>query len=217
MTRISSPIAADKPRERHSERARDRQAELLGAIVDFLLAHGVSDLSLRPLAEGVGTSARLLIYHFGSKENLLVLALDEVRARVMAALAALGQTAGQARPTPDMAMALTRFWHWATHPDNQGYFRLLFELDGLAMFDRVTLPDSARQQGTMLWIDRVEALVRHFHPQVTDVRAQATLIAAALSGLLQDRLSTGERERTDAAFASLLAWTVAMNGVTRPS
>lgn len=190
-------MTATKP-----EKPRERQVELLGAIVDFLLRHGVSDLSLRPLAEGVGTSARLLIYHFGSKENLLAQALDEVRARVIVALATLGQTA----PATDMPMALTRFWQWATHPDNQGYFRLLFELDGLAMFDRVTLPIGTRQQGTMLWIDRIEALLRHFHPQVLDPRPQATLIAAALSGLLQDRLSTGDHERSAAAFSRLLMW-----------
>jgi AcrR family transcriptional regulator len=179
----------------------DRRAELLSAIVDFLLLHGVSDLSLRPLAEGVGTSARLLIYHFDSKENLLAMALDQVRARILGALDAIAREA----PAPSLGAALLRFWHWATRVENHGYFRLLFELDGLAMFDRLTLSAGAHQQGTMLWIGRIEVLLQRFYPAMRDSRAEATLIAAALTGLLQDRLATGDTARTDAAFARMAA------------
>jgi AcrR family transcriptional regulator len=179
----------------------DRRRELLSAIVDFLLLHGVSDLSLRPLAEGVGTSARLLIYHFDSKENLLALALDEVRARMLGAIDAMAREA----PAPTLNAALARFWHWATREQNHAYFRLLFELDGLAMFGRIALSAGVRQQGTMLWVERIEQLLHRFTPAMRDSRAEATLIAAAMAGLLQDRLSTGETARTDAAFARLLA------------
>jgi AcrR family transcriptional regulator len=178
-----------------------RQAELLDAIVDFLLANGVSDLSLRPLAEGVGTSARLLIYHFGSKENLLAVALGQVRARMVQAIADLGRDT----PATSLAMALTRFWDWANRGDNQPYFRLLFELDGLAMYGRITLSGAERQQGTLLWVDMIEALLHRFHAHAAARKAEATLIAAAMAGLLQDRLSTQDQSRVDQAFACLLS------------
>ena len=48
-----------------------RPVELLDAIIDYLLKHGVSDLSLRPLATAVHSSPRGLLYHFGSKEKMI--------------------------------------------------------------------------------------------------------------------------------------------------
>ena len=57
------------------------RAKLLAAAVDHVLAsHGLSDLSLRELAVGIGTSHRMLIYHFGSKEGLIVAVIQTVEA-----------------------------------------------------------------------------------------------------------------------------------------
>ena len=50
---------------------QNRKDELIESLIAYLLENGLADLSLRPLAAGTGTSARLLIYHFGSKEDLL--------------------------------------------------------------------------------------------------------------------------------------------------
>ena len=54
--------------------------QLLAAAVDYVLAHGFSNLSLRELAAAIGTSHRMLIYHFGSKEGLLVALIRSVEA-----------------------------------------------------------------------------------------------------------------------------------------
>src|SRR5207248_9104803 len=48
-----------------------RKAELLESVAEYLLEHGLAELSLRPLAHAVGTSPRILLYHFGSKEELV--------------------------------------------------------------------------------------------------------------------------------------------------
>ena len=42
-----------------------------------MLQHGLIGLTLRPLAAGVGTSDRMLIYHFGDRDGLLTAVLDE--------------------------------------------------------------------------------------------------------------------------------------------
>ena len=106
-----------------------RRDELMDKIVHALLSEGISDLSLRPLAKAVGTSARLLIYHFGSKEKLLADALEQVRQRIDTSLRALA-----AKEDPcSLAEFLMMFWHWAMQRPNQRYFRLLYEVDGLAM------------------------------------------------------------------------------------
>ena len=48
---------------------RDR---LLTAVSEYVASHGLSDFSLREVAAAIGTSHRMLLYHFGSKELLLV-------------------------------------------------------------------------------------------------------------------------------------------------
>lgn len=180
------------------EETTDRRAELLEAIVDVLLEDGIAALSLRPLAERVGTSARLLIYHFDNKENLLAEALAQVRARIADALKEFRRK----DPSPSLRAALTRFWRWATSEPNQKYFRLLFEMDGLAMHDRVRFSIQARADSASIWLNLIrnaEALSGTAPP-----RGRTTLIWATLSGLLQDFLSTGDRKRTTEAFNHFL-------------
>jgi AcrR family transcriptional regulator len=58
-----------------------RRAELLDAVVDYVCAHGVAGLSLRPLAKAVDSSPRVLLYYFGSKEDLVTEVLEQAGAR----------------------------------------------------------------------------------------------------------------------------------------
>lgn len=48
-----------------------RKEDLLEAVVDHVLAHGLIGLTLRPLAAAIGTSDRMLVYHFGSRDALV--------------------------------------------------------------------------------------------------------------------------------------------------
>ena len=57
---------------------RDR---LLAAAAEHIARHGVSDVTLRGLAAAIGSSHRMLIYHFKSKDNLLVEVIRLVEAR----------------------------------------------------------------------------------------------------------------------------------------
>lgn len=44
---------------------------LLPKLAAHVLRHGLGSASLRPLAKAAGTSDRMLIYHFGSKDALV--------------------------------------------------------------------------------------------------------------------------------------------------
>src|SRR5690348_17652117 len=66
--------------------ARDR---LLRDAIAFVAEHGFADLSLRRLAAAIGTSHRMLIYHFGSKEGLVGAVIRAVEAEQRVRLAAL--------------------------------------------------------------------------------------------------------------------------------
>lgn len=178
----------------------DRRTELLNRIVEELLAHGVGDLSLRPLADRVGSSARLLIYHFASKEQLVAAALSEVRLRIAASL---GDRAAAVQPT-SLSALLTMFWDWATEPDNARYFRLLFEIDGLSMFDRISFSETVQQANSATWIALIGRAAARLPGDEARFSAQSTLIMCALSGLLQEFLTTGDRARTTAALRTLI-------------
>ncbi len=67
----------------------DRRGELAEQVTDYTLAHGLIGLTLRPLARAIGTSDRMLIYHFGSRDELVSEVLELANDRAVAALAEL--------------------------------------------------------------------------------------------------------------------------------
>ena len=174
----------------------DRREELLEKIVDVLLARGISGLSLRPLADLVGSSARLLIYHFGSKEELLAFALERVRARIAAAVGELRAKEN----TTSVEEFLRVFWKWAIQEPNQRYFRLLFEIDGLAMHEDQVVPSKDRVAGVNKWIHIFEGKVQKLADTPDGRRGAATIIVAAITGLLHDYFATGDLKRTTAGL-----------------
>jgi AcrR family transcriptional regulator len=178
-----------------------RRAQLLEKVVDVMLSEGMSDLSLRPLAKAVGTSARLLIYHFGSKETLLADALEQVRQRIEGSLRSL---ATEANPH-SLGDFLLMFWRWAMHKPNQRYFRLLFEIDGLAMQNRAQFPAHFWGAGFARWRRVFET--EFGQPSDKESAALATFQLAALNGLLHDFLCTGDRKRTTDALHYLMECT----------
>src|SRR6202044_232621 len=103
-----------------------RKNELCGRALDYCLAHGISELSLRPLALQIGTSARLLIYHFGSRDGLIGAVMDEAHRRVQKSFGELMRGAANKG-------VLRKFWDWTTDPRNSPYLRLMFEVQMLAL------------------------------------------------------------------------------------
>ncbi len=167
-----------------------RPAELLDAIVRYLLKHGLSDLSLRPLAKSVGSSPRVLLYYFGSKEELVAAVISNVRQRQFATL---GQHA-----TPSFSEACTLAWHRMSAPDSEPLFRLFFEAYGIALRDPKRYKSFLRDtiEG---WVKLIaEPLPRDGYTPA-DARAFATIILAGLRGFMLDFCNTHDRKRLDRA------------------
>jgi len=71
---------------------------LLPKLADYVLEYGLNDASLRPLAKAAGTSDRMLIYHFGSKDRLIADLLEYIAALYSASLdVAMGQDRAETR------------------------------------------------------------------------------------------------------------------------
>jgi AcrR family transcriptional regulator len=172
----------------------DPRARLLAATIERMQARGLGELSLRELAAAIGTSHRMLIYHFGSKEGLLVAVVQAVEAEQRAFLAALA-----ADPSIGAAEAMRTMWRRLADPGLWPSERLFFEIYGQALQGR---------PGTEGFLDRVtedwvaltaEYSVRLGGPPET-ARADARLSVAVGRGLLLDLLASGDRAAADEAF-----------------
>ncbi|HZD65063.1 MAG TPA: TetR/AcrR family transcriptional regulator, partial [Acidimicrobiales bacterium] len=123
-----------------------RRVELLERAYGYALAHGLADLSLRPLAAAIGSSPRVLLFLFGSKEGLVRALLERARQDEVALLARVRAEVGTATLVP-----LTRaIWGWlAAAPHRplltlwvEAYGRSLLEPDGpWSAFARQTVQD----------------------------------------------------------------------------
>ena len=160
---------------------------LLDRVTAYLAEAGVGDQSLRQIATGAGTSHRMLIYHFGTRDGLLVEVVREVERRQRAALADL-TTTGNPR---EVAMA---FWRRLSDPALAPHERLFFELYGAALAGR---PGVAPVLDGIVysWLDPVVGAFEGMSP--ADRRRRGRMVLAFVRGALLDLLATGDREELD--------------------
>jgi AcrR family transcriptional regulator len=177
--------------------ARER---LLAATIDHVAVHGLADISLRSLAAAIGTSHRMLIYHFGSKEGLLVEVVRTLEARQREALEAFSSD-----PAESLADVMRRMWRDLSDPSRWPHERLFFEMYGQALQGR---PGTAPLLEGIVdsWLDEAsEVATRHgLDPAAT--RAHARLGVATMRGLLLDLLATGDRAAVDRAMEQFISF-----------
>jgi AcrR family transcriptional regulator len=175
------------------------QQALLAAIVDHVMSGGLSDLSLRPLGRALGVSPRTLLYHFGSKEALVLAVVDEARKRQRALLENWLRRSAEY----DLATLLLGAWRWLSAPRNDRFFRLFFETYGAGL-------QGKRRYGAFLqaaandWIEFFQRLLATGGVDAERAGALATILVAVTRGLLLDVLATGDRARADRAFRSFV-------------
>jgi AcrR family transcriptional regulator len=170
--------------------ARDR---LLEAAVTHAMKVGIAELSLRELAVAIGTSHRMLIYHFGSRQGLLVAVTREVEARQRAAY----------RRSPDSAENPRRSWRRVSHPNLWPQERLFFELYAQALQGR---PGTEGFLDGIVesWVQPLREAFRAAGDDEASARADARLAVAVTRGLLLDLLATKDRAGVDEAFERYL-------------
>ena len=161
--------------------------QLLDACTDFALDHGLPD-RLAPFATATGTSNRMLLYHFGTRDGLLRAVLLRARERQRAQFGELLRV----RDDEPYLATLRRAWSEMTGKHGRPF---------LDMFGR--LREDAEQQ---LWPGfRREATTDWLGPLEEGMRSlglpnQATLMLAVIRGLIMDLEATGDTDRIDHAF-----------------
>jgi AcrR family transcriptional regulator len=155
----------------------DRRRALTLAALQWCLVHGIQGLSLRPLAESIGTSARMLVYHFGSREGLVDAVLAEFHATLAADLAAM-PVDHPAGPIPVLRVL------WYEHlraPDRASSHTLAMELWTASVLGAsAELMPWARQTVDLFH----GALVRLLTPHTERAVEWACLVQAVTDGLL---------------------------------
>ena len=176
--------------------ARER---LLAAAMEYVAEHGVADLSLRGLAAALGTSHRMLSYHFGSREGLLIEVIRTVEAQQRAGLATL-LLDEDASP----AEVMRRAWQGVADPALWPNERLFFEIYTQA------LQGHPHAQPLLdgivdLWVEPLARILVAEGRTEAEARAEARLGVAVTRRLLHDLLATGDREAVDPAMERYIA------------
>jgi AcrR family transcriptional regulator len=170
------------------------KGQLLNAVIEHFSTDGLADQSLRHIAAALGTSHRMLIYHFGSKEALLVEVARAVEERTMAQFAAVG---GTDQATAEEVIRL--MWAHVADPSLADFECLFFALYGRALQgDERMRP--LLEENIERWLEANVAVAAAQGVPAETARVHARLGLAVTRGLLLDLLATGDRAGTDAAL-----------------
>jgi AcrR family transcriptional regulator len=173
----------------------DIRARLRDQAVDFVLSHGLQDLALRPLAKALKTNARMLVYHFGSREKLMRQILTGLREREDARIQAWFQTGEKPRTLPEF---LRWYWKRVSVPRGRPAIRIIFELYALALRSPQDYP-GVLEDPLVYW----QKLAKQAGISSKLDVVQATLLLATTRGLLLDLCATGDRARVTRAMELL--------------
>ncbi len=183
-----------------------KRVDLLERIVDYVMTNGLSDLSLRPLADAVGSSPRVLLYYFGSKEELIAGVLSRARERQRTIFAELPRNTASYRDTVRAA------WELMSAPQHERVFKLFFEVYGLALQDPARYPGFL-ERAVDDWLAFLGAGALHDGHTPADARAIATVLLAGYRGFLLDLCTTGDRKRLSRAVD---LWIAALDRIPSP-
>jgi AcrR family transcriptional regulator len=180
------------------EPERDR---LLRLIADYVLQHGIAGMTLRGLGTAIGTNNRMLLYYFGSKEQLIGQALTAAAQRFPAFTAAMTALDNPGVPLVDRLLAA---WHGIAAPENRPFLRLFFEVFGQAAHNPGRFDGFLARVGHD-WTNQVAASLRADGVPEPDASALAREIVAIWRGLQFDLLSTGDAAAVAASYAGTAA------------
>jgi AcrR family transcriptional regulator len=165
-----------------------RREQLAEGATDYALEHGLIGLSLRPLAEALGTSDRMLLYHFRDKDDLVATILRTSTARSVVAIDALA-------PAEDVREAVMELWRTVTTGPQERCQRLYLEGAALGLFGREPYAAEVRQANSV-WMAAVAAHFGRAGLGRAAARQAAALVDATFMGLQLDMpLESRARQR----------------------
>jgi AcrR family transcriptional regulator len=179
-----------------------RREELAEAATDYALENGLIGLSLRPLAEALGTSDRMLLYHFDDKDDLVATILRTTSERSARGLHELP-------PSRDLRSAVLDLWRAVTTGPQERCQRLYVEAAALGLFGSEPYASVVRETNRR-WVAAVSAHFCRVGLSKAAARQATVLVDAAFMGLQLDEPldSPAQLRRTvnDLADAVVARW-----------
>lgn len=167
-----------------------RKQELLRASLEYAAVHGLSDLSLRPLAKAIGSSPRVLLYLFGSKTGLV----SEVLALNRAEQQELLRQARERDADTTTRESLQLLWDWIVDPARDNLRRLFFEAYVRSAGSRDAAWHDFARRSVDDWLGSLSTLTGK----------NSTLALAVIRGLVLDLLATNDLRRVKVAWKHFL-------------
>lgn len=184
------------PVARREPTSRER---LLHAVLEHVATHGMQDTTLRGLAAAIGSSHRMLTYHFGSRQNLLMEVSRAVERQQREAFATM-LADSEASPLE----VVRAMWARLADPSLAPQERLFFELYARAL--RGTDGGAGfAPEVVEAWIAPLTSFFERLGFTGEQAVGEARLAVAVTRGLLLDLLATGDREAVDQAMDRYVA------------
>ncbi|MEU8972310.1 TetR/AcrR family transcriptional regulator [Streptomyces monashensis] len=180
-----------------------KRRALLDRVRAYALRNGLTDLSLRPLARALGTSDRMLLYYFGTKERMIAEALALFERRPLLRVRTLLETTGSPTDPAGLRRFMEELWRQFGEPDVRATLPLYLEV----MSASVLHPD---RYGPVMhdivteWTDLLTSVFRDLGMNRDQALTQATVLTDAGLGLLMAPLADGHWAQADTAFRALL-------------
>jgi|SRR5919198_2244882 AcrR family transcriptional regulator len=165
-----------------------RREQWAQAATDYVLEHGLIGLSLRPLAADLGTSDRMLLYYFDSKDDLVATVLRASNDRATAYVNGLP-------PSTDLRQAVHDLWAAMRSPTVDRCARLYVEAAALGLLGQEPYASVVREANRLWTTALVEHLVRSGVPRPLARRAVIVIDAAFMGFQLDLPLDQDDRAR----------------------
>jgi AcrR family transcriptional regulator len=172
-----------------------RKSELLEAAYRYALTHGLAEMSLRPLAAEIGSSPRVLLYLFGSKDGLVRALLARARVDELEMLDTLRRDTA----ATGLDKAVLAIWEWLTDPSHRDLLGLWLEGYSRSLTDPAGPWAGFAEHTVTEWLEVLAQFQAPAERATVEATALRTAALAILRGGLLDLLATADLTRVDLA------------------
>jgi AcrR family transcriptional regulator len=172
-----------------------RKPQLLGEILEYLLDKSLASVSFRTIAQALGCSTYTLVYHFGSREQLL----SEIVTAVSTRATVIDDLMRDSSNTIDRYFAgLEESWEWTLQPRNRQLQRLEFEASLIEALEPSTHTFSRSLFDTWHRIGRDALTSLGVKPAAAELEAR--LVVDTFYGIQYDFVLNGDAAPATHAF-----------------
>jgi AcrR family transcriptional regulator len=172
-----------------------RKPQLLGEIIEYLLDKSLASVSFRTIAQALDCSTYTLVYHFGTRSELL----SEIVAAVSTRATVIDDLMRTAPNALDRYFAgLEESWEWTLQPRNRQLQRLEFEAALIEAVEPATHTFSRSLFDTWLRIGREALTSLGIEPATAEVEAR--LVVDTFYGIQYDFVLNGDPKAATSAF-----------------